>query len=278
MHLEFTDKKLGFKVEGYFSTANYNAKKAITMIFINNRLVDCSPLRKSLEITYLSILPKGSFPFIYISLEIAPDRVDPNVHPNKKEVHFLDQDEIVERICDKLNIFLAGSNSSRSYSVQTILPMATPDDKIPNSSQADSSQHKTSKSTKILPQKLVRTDHRSRTLQSMLRRTTGTSGDDITPSDIRLNEELPDSQAPVISSNSSSQALQSTSHVVKIEESRCLLKSIKDLRQEIKSNTDNDLENLIKHHTFVGVVDTQKGYSCIQHETRLYLVYHFSIC
>lgn len=80
--------------------------------------MDCSPLRKSLEITYLSILPKGCFPFIYISLEIAPDRVDPNVHPNKKEVHFLDQDEIVERICDKLNIFLAGSNSSRSYSVQ----------------------------------------------------------------------------------------------------------------------------------------------------------------
>jgi DNA mismatch repair protein MLH1 len=51
-------------------------------------------------------------------LEIAPDRVDPNVHPNKKEVHFLDQDEIVERICDKLNVFLAGSNSSRSYNVQ----------------------------------------------------------------------------------------------------------------------------------------------------------------
>lgn len=278
MHLEFTDKKLGFEVEGYFSTANYNAKKAITMIFINHRLVDCSPLRKSLEITYLSILPKGCFPFIYISLEIAPDRVDPNVHPNKKEVHFLDQDEIVERICDKLNIFLAGSNSSRSYSVQTILPMATPGDQIQNSSQADSSQHKTSKSTKILPQKLVRTDHRSRTLQSMLRRTTGTSGDDITPSDIRLNEEQPDSQTPAVSSNSSSQALQSTSHVVKIEESRCLLRSIKDLRQEVKSNTDNDLENLIKHHTFVGVVDTQKGYSCIQHETRLYLVYHFSIC
>jgi hypothetical protein len=37
MHLEFTDKKLGFKVEGYFSTANYNAKKATTMIFINSK-------------------------------------------------------------------------------------------------------------------------------------------------------------------------------------------------------------------------------------------------
>ncbi|PLW11883.1 hypothetical protein PCANC_21973 [Puccinia coronata f. sp. avenae] len=277
MHLEFTDKKLGFKVEGYFSTANYNAKKAITMIFINNRLVECSPLRKSLEITYLSILPKGSFPFIYISLEISPGRVDPNVHPNKKEVHFLDQDEIVERICDKLNVFLAGSNSSRSYSVQTILPMATPDDKMPSSSRAYPSQSKSSKSAKVLPQKLVRTDHRSRTLQSMLRRATGTSGDDMTPRETNSEDPL-DLQTPVLSTNSSSQAPQSTIHPVKVEESRCLLASIRDLKQEIKCKTDNDLENLIRHHTFVGVVDTQKGYSCIQHETQLYLVYHFSFC
>ncbi|KAH9470215.1 hypothetical protein Pst134EA_007481 [Puccinia striiformis f. sp. tritici] len=278
MHLEFTDKKLEFKMNGYFSTANYNAKKSITMIFINNRLVDCSPLRKSLEITYLPILPKGSFPYIYISLEIAPDRVDPNVHPNKKEVHFLDQDEIIERIGDKLNVFLAGSNSSRSYNVQTLLPMAPPDDQVLKSSQADSSQQKNSKSTKILPQKLVRTDHRSRTLQSMLRRPTGTSGDDLTPSESNHAEDLPDSQTLVRDINSSSQAPQSTSHTVKIEESLCLLKSIGDLREEIKSKTDSDLENVIKHHTFVGVVDTQKGYSCIQHETRLHLIYHFSLC
>ncbi|EFP77512.2 uncharacterized protein PGTG_03468 [Puccinia graminis f. sp. tritici CRL 75-36-700-3] len=278
MHLEFTDKKLGFKVEGYFSTANYNAKKAITMIFINNRLVDCSPLRKSLEITYQSILPKGNFPFIYISLEIAPDRVDPNVHPNKKEVHFLDQDEIVERICDKLNVFLAGSNSSRSYNVQTLLPMATPDDKGINSSQTNTSQSKTSKSAKVLPQKLVRTDHRSQTLQSMLRRPTGLSGDDLTPGPSNSTEDLISSQMPALSNNSSSQAPQSISHTIKIEESRCLLKSIQDLRQEIKLKNDDDLENLIRYHTFVGVVDTQKGYSCIQHETRLHMLYHFSFC
>ncbi|POV95285.1 hypothetical protein PSHT_15748 [Puccinia striiformis] len=235
MHLEFTDKKLEFKMNGYFSTANYNAKKSITMIFINS-----------------------SFPYIYISLEIAPDRVDPNVHPNKKEVHFLDQDEIIERIGDKLNVFLAGSNSSRSYNVQTLLPMAPPDDQVLKSSQADSSQQKNSKSTKILPQKLVRTDHRSRTLQSMLRRPTGTSGDDLTPSESNHAEDLPDSQTLVRDINSSSQAPQSTSHTVKIEESLCLLKSIGDLREEIKSKTDSDLENVIKHHTFVGVVDTQK--------------------
>jgi hypothetical protein len=117
--------------------------------------------------------------------------------------------------------------------------MATPDDKGVNSSQADPSQSK--KSAKVLPQKLVRTDHRSRTLQSMLRRPTGVSGDDLTPGPSNSTEDLIGSQTPALSNTSSSQAPQSTSHTIKIEESHCLLKSIQDLRQEIKSKNDNGL-------------------------------------
>lgn len=80
--------------------------------------MDCAPLRKNLESFYQTLLPKGGCPFIYLSLNIQPDRVDVNVSPTKSEVHFLDQEDIIEAICEELQRKLASANQSRSFTVQ----------------------------------------------------------------------------------------------------------------------------------------------------------------
>lgn len=59
---------LNVTVSGKISNANYSHKKAIYIFFINNRLVDCTAIKKTIETVYADILPRHSFPFVYLSI------------------------------------------------------------------------------------------------------------------------------------------------------------------------------------------------------------------
>ena len=95
---EMEDTKFKFSAKGQVSNVNYHVKKFVFLLFINNRLVESTALRRAVEGVYQSYLPKGSSPFVYMSLVIAPENVDVNVHPTKHEVFFLHQDAIIEKI------------------------------------------------------------------------------------------------------------------------------------------------------------------------------------
>lgn len=62
---------LNVTVSGKISNANYSHKKAIYIFFINNRLVDCTAVKKTIETVYADILPRHSFPFVYLSIRQA---------------------------------------------------------------------------------------------------------------------------------------------------------------------------------------------------------------
>ena len=113
------EDKLKFKLTGFISNVNYNVKKMVFLLFINNRLVDSTAIKRAIEHVYASYLPKGSFPFIYLSLNIAPQNVDVNVHPTKHEVFFLHQDSIIEKIQQGMEEKLLNSNASRTFYTQS---------------------------------------------------------------------------------------------------------------------------------------------------------------
>ena len=118
LELSCDDKNFGFKSAGYLSNANYSGKAFRFLLFINNRLVESSAAKKAFEAVYASVLPKNSYPFVYLSISIDPQNIDVNVHPTKNEVHFLHEDAIIAGIQAKAQQTLYKCSTSRNYYTQ----------------------------------------------------------------------------------------------------------------------------------------------------------------
>jgi DNA mismatch repair protein MutL len=63
-------------------------------IYINGRAVNSRSLASALRDPYRSKIPAGRYPVAVISIEIDPELVDVNIHPTKREVRLLKEDEI----------------------------------------------------------------------------------------------------------------------------------------------------------------------------------------
>ncbi|KAI0795447.1 DNA binding protein [Abortiporus biennis] len=260
--------------EAYFTNANYQSKKTIFLLFINHRLVESSRIKKSLDSIYNGILPKGTSPFMYLSLQLDPRSVDVNVHPTKREVHFLNEEAIIEQISTKILETLVGQSQSRVFEYQTLLtggiaPVQSQmkdkgkgkerekqseegEDEVGSGSSAISTP---ATLKKISSQHKVRNSTKDRTLDSMFpilasQQQKPTQGDPSTP------------------------AARTPGRIHEIKESECYLSSVKSLRAEVGKVKHNRLTDVLANHIFVGIVDMDKCLSLIQHEKELYLVNH----
>ncbi len=59
--------------------------------FINKRFIKSSYLHHAVVSAYDDLLPKDTYPFYVIYLDIDPARIDVNVHPTKQEIKFEDE-------------------------------------------------------------------------------------------------------------------------------------------------------------------------------------------
>ncbi|XP_035206479.1 DNA mismatch repair protein Mlh1-like isoform X2 [Stegodyphus dumicola] len=241
MDLEFEDSKLQFKAKGLVFNANYSVKKCTFLLFINNRLVDSSAMRKAIESVYSAYLPKNMHPFIYLSLEIVSQNVDVNVHPTKHEVRFLNEAEIFEKIQQAVDSKLLGSNISRSFLTQTLLPgvPTSSDESVKHSlNESDSAKEK-----KVYDHQLVRTDSKEQKLDAFFKMQNVSSSS----SEVVINEgseNLPER--------------------VEIQ-----LTSVLELRNEIEKQCHRGLLEIVQNMIFVGCVNPK--FALFQHNTKLYL-------
>uniref|UniRef100_D8QEE1 DNA mismatch repair protein S5 domain-containing protein n=1 Tax=Schizophyllum commune (strain H4-8 / FGSC 9210) TaxID=578458 RepID=D8QEE1_SCHCM len=247
--------------DAHFTNPNYHAKKMVFLLFINHRLVESSRLKRAIEGVYATILPKGASPFVYLSIQLHPSTVDVNVHPTKREVQFLNEEEIFATIADSVQEKLGQQGgSSRTFQVQVSPVAASDDEDEGGSGEATPIPPRT---TKPIPSHFkVRTSAADRTLDSMF--------PVVNPS---LRTQLPADTQPL----ATAAGTQLTEYKRTIRESQCRLKSVQTMRKEIEAARHQQLTEIIEKHIFVGIVDLTKTLSLLQHSTRLYLVNHCSL-
>ncbi|KAF7349273.1 DNA-mis-repair domain-containing protein [Mycena sanguinolenta] len=260
--------------DAHFTNPNYQSKKMLFLLFINRlisyRLVESSRMKRALEAVYSGVLPKGASPFIYLSLQINPRDVDVNVHPTKKEVHFLNEDSITDQIADTLQQSLASQMSilltmhadasdRRARRTGAVDVEETEREKSERGLRmrgdvgAEPKPAQPSAPKKTLSQYKVRTSLQDRTLESMF--------------PVRDPTQIDDTAK-------GKSAAADTSKSREIKESECILTSVKRLRQKVIKGKHKQLSEILEKHTFVGIVDLNKCLSLIQHSTKLYLVNH----
>ena len=84
-----------FHLEGYISPPEYTKNSRRSQIFfVNGRYVQSKVLEKAVTDAYRQRLFEGRYPAVFLFLDVRPELLDVNIHPNKKEIRFDDDDRI----------------------------------------------------------------------------------------------------------------------------------------------------------------------------------------
>ena len=177
------------RLEGLLTTGGFtSAKKTKLLLFVNGRCVESSKIRRCVESVYGVLLPKGVRPFVFMSIAMPLEWVDVNIHPTKTEVAMLHEEIVCDCVRQAVEETLLTSEASRtmdvrvqttlvtaeaSHGVQTTRSMtqAASTNQATQETQATRAIQATQATPAIQarrPDKLVRVDAQSRTLEQLL--------------------------------------------------------------------------------------------------------------
>lgn len=279
------------KVSGVMTNANYNNKKKIQPIFfINHRLVTCEPLKRAINAVFLYFLPKGSHSFYYLSLEIKPENLDVNVHPTKREVRFLNEDEIIDIIVSEIHTKLSSVDTSRKFKTQSIITKRRNSNEeleehlLPKALQPSLKKYRQEN-------KMVRVDASQSKLSSFMQLQPSLNYHDVMKKEfeyyssliveddtINTEQDIPEKESEEEPPNESNSVLESPSKIAtKIETNHLRqpvqvnLESIALLKNDLTLIIDKPLTNIFNNAVYVGIIDPLKRLCCFQYDVKLFL-------
>lgn len=169
IHFESKNDELDFSFDVLASKLTYGGKKYNFFLFVNDRAVESPSFKSQIKNLYSQFLPKGSYPFIYLSIKVPPHKVDVNMHPTKRQVAILNEDSIYSIIVDTLSEELSKVNDSRVYYTQSLIndtgALQTRKRAIEDSQESPLTQKST---RKVNDNEYVRVDSKETSINSFL--------------------------------------------------------------------------------------------------------------
>ncbi|CAH8507859.1 unnamed protein product [Schistosoma guineensis] len=204
-------ERYGLRYEGLLTAPNQVSSGCSPSLklnlFINNRLVSCTPIKRIVECAYSSVISRGlssnpidqhqailttkkSFKvstnsnimyksstfnslYVYLNIQLPAHTLDVNVHPTKAEVNFLHEDEIVNGLQDAIEQALLSSAQIQTF-IRNCLPtpitFKNPKDLNIHNDQSIDNNLKDLHSSQVVyrPNEKVRIDLREQQLERFL--------------------------------------------------------------------------------------------------------------
>lgn len=116
--IEISADKHGISVKGFIGNQNYSKpNRSYQSLFVNGRYVVNQTVSSAVSNAYAAYLMKRQFPFYVLFLDVPPEIVDVNVHPNKADVRFADNQIIYGSVYHVLSSVLDGNARAIEYIV-----------------------------------------------------------------------------------------------------------------------------------------------------------------
>ncbi|MGE5454442.1 MAG: DNA mismatch repair endonuclease MutL [Methylocystaceae bacterium] len=93
------------------------------MFFVNRRPVHSPLLLRAIDEAYRGRLISGEFPACYLQLDLPPSEIDVNVHPQKSEVRFRDEDRVFKTVAGAVRYALDSHNKQTWQTSQASTPI-----------------------------------------------------------------------------------------------------------------------------------------------------------
>ncbi len=109
-------EKHGMRLWGYIGNRAYNKpNRSYQSLFLNGRYIVNQTVALAVTNAYGSYLMKRQYPFYVLFLEVPPEVVDVNVHPNKADVRFADNRIVYGTVYSVISAVLDGSLAALEY-------------------------------------------------------------------------------------------------------------------------------------------------------------------